>query len=543
MPAFKDVLERVEAYYRSNPSEIRDNGAKLLDVLDNLNADASADAEFSRAPHDRARQRLGESFDAEHGGFGGAPKFPHPTNLAFLLARWRASTRSGEADTGAATMIEHTLRAMAGGGLYDHLGGGFYRYCVDREWMIPHFEKMLYDNAQLLGVYADAYAAFGHVRYRHVATQTADWVLTDMTDPAGAFYATLDADSPGGEGAFYVWTPDEIDAVLAPGEARELKAYFGLTRPANFEGKAWHLRIADAGLPRTDSLETARAKLLTVRDSRPRPGRDDKVLVAWNGLMVAGLAKAARRLPRPKLADAAARAVDFVRAELWLDGRLKASYKDGRARFDAYLDDYAFLGAGLVELLQCRWRNQDLHFATDLADVLIARFSDPAGGFFFTADDHERLIHRPKPLADESIPSGNAMAALVLDTLGHLLGEHRYLEAAEKTLKAALPALERYPEAHATLLLGTERQLEPPELVVVRGTADALERWRAAIDRIYDARRLVFCIPDDAGALPGLLGERVPGGAPVAYVCAGMSCRAPIHDLEELEATLAPPAA
>jgi uncharacterized protein YyaL (SSP411 family) len=542
MPAFRDVLTRVESYFRSQPDEIRRHGKSLVDALRNLNRDdPDSAASFSTEPIVRARQRLAETFDSRYGGFGDAPKFPHPSNLDLLLEIWRGSVTVGTEDVGAKRVATFSLTKMALGGLYDHLGGGFYRYSVDRQWAIPHFEKMLYDNAALLGTYSDAYAATGDALYANVANATADWVIRDMQDNQGGFYATLDADSEGHEGKFYVWTPDQFDALLDADEAALSKRCYGLTVPPNFEGEEWHLQIADAAFADecdTDLLASARAKLLAARQQRVWPGRDDKVLVAWNGMMIGALAKAARNLGRPDLAAAATHAVEFIRAQLWQDGRLKATYKDGRARFAGYLDDYAFLAAGLIELLQCRWRSQDLHFAQGLADALLAHFADPRGGFFFTADDHEQLIHRPKPLADEAIPAGNAVAALTLLDLGHLLGESRYLDAAEAALRAALASIDRYPEAHATFLRALGRQLAPPELVILRGDIGALAQWQARAQAGYHPQRLTFAIPDDAEGLPGLLATRNAAAGPVAYLCSGTECRAPIDVFDELAATL-----
>jgi hypothetical protein len=319
----------------------------------------------------------------------------------------------------------------------------------------------------------------------------------------------------------------------------------GLDRPANFEGSHWHLYRAEApaaaaaafGLDAAhadERFEAARDKLRAARERRVWPGRDEKLIVSWNGLMIGGLARAARVLSRPDLAQAATRAVDFIRAELWADGRLKATYKDGRARFAGYLDDYANLARGLLELLQCRWRDADLAFARELVEVLLARFDDPRGGFFFTADDHERLIHRPKPFADEAVPAGNGVAAMTLVALGHLLGEQRYLDAAERIVRAAWSGLTRHPEAHATLLGALDALLTPPELVVVRGTPAELEHWRSKLDAKHRPQRLAFAIPNDA-ALPGLLAERAPRATAVAYICEGITCRAPLELVEGVE--------
>jgi hypothetical protein len=539
MPAFREVLVAVNQYYRENGEEIRERGARLVDALADSRVEIADDfAPLSRAPLHAARARLNDEYDPQNGGFGGGPKFPRPTTLTFLLAYWHAH-RTGDGGAHALEMVTRTLDSMALRGLLDHLGGGFFRYSVDQFWSIPHFEKMLYDNAQLLGVYADAYVATGTARYADVASATAEWVIREMQDPRGGYYSALDADSEHEEGKFYLWTPGELDAVLAPDEAVLSKRVYGLTRSANFEGERWHLYVAEtpeaaaaaAGFDASragETLAAARRKLLAARARRVRPALDDKVLVSWNGLMIGGMARAARALGRPDLAVSATRAVDFLRAALMSGGRLKAVWKDGGARFTAYLDDYAFLAYGLIELLQCRWRDEDLELARELVEALLAHFEDPLGGFFFTANDHEPLIAKPKPFMDEAVPAGNGVAALVLVALGHLLGEQRYLEAAERTVRATLHAIERYPEVHATLLRALDELVAPPKLVVLRGTRAELEPWQRMLDQAYEPRRLSFAIPNEARP-PGLLAERAPRARPVAYVCEGMACRAPIE--------------
>ncbi len=527
MPAFREVLTAVDEYYRGKPEEIRERGRQLIDVLRSDANNADDFAKLSRAPLDSARDRLQQSYDSEHGGIGSGQKFPHPTALSLLLSLWHAQPAG--AGTHTLGMVTHTLDRMAERGLYDHLSGGFFRYTVDRAWSIPHFEKMLYDNGQLLSVYTDAYAATGKQQYADVAAATAEWIMRDMQDPRGGFYSTLDADSEHEEGKFYVWTPAAFDEVLSPNESAVAKRIFGLDGPANFEGKHWHLHRAQApAAAEAEVAETARRKLLAAREQRVWPGRDEKVLVSWNGLAIAGLARAARVLDRPDFAASATRAVDFIRAELWQDGRLKATFKDGRARFSAYLDDYAFLAYGLLELLQTRWRDSDLTFARELAGVMLAHFEDPRGGFFFTADDHERLIHKPKPVTDEAVPAGNGTAALALLALGHLLGEQSFVDAAERTVRAALAGLERYPDAHATLLRALEQLLVPPKIVVLRGTHEELMPWQRQLGRSFAPQRLAFAIPTDA-VLTDLLAAREPRAGAVAYVCEGMTCRAPLE--------------
>jgi uncharacterized protein YyaL (SSP411 family) len=341
-----------------------------------------------------------------------------------------------------------------------------------------------------------------------------------------------------------VFTPDEFDYFLDPSHAALAKAHFGLNRPANFEDQAWHLQIdSRESLDRLDAndlqaLELARAKLLVARNARLWPGRDDKILVAWNGLAIGALAKSARRLGRADLLGGARAAANFIRHKLWADGRLKATYKDSRARFAGYLDDYAFLLSGLIELLQTDFQADELEFAIGLADAALTHFSAPDGGFFFTADDHETLIYRPKPIADEAIPSGNAVLALALDDLGHLLGEARYLRAGAKALQAALPAIERYPHAHATFLDVLDRQLSPPDLVIVRGDAESLIQWRKPFDQSYVPSRLFFWIENTIDGLPGLIANCPPAAGPVGYVCTGTACSAPITTLDELHSVL-----
>jgi uncharacterized protein YyaL (SSP411 family) len=549
MPAFADLLQRVAQYYREHGDDVRRQGDALVEVFGQMQPPAAAQVPLTRAPLATGRAALQRDFDGRFGGFGDAPKFPHPMNLEFLLRTWRATSDDDQPDLQALYMATLTLTRMAEGGLYDQLGGGFCRYSVDPYWMIPHFEKMLYDNGQLLAVCAQAAVATGDPLFRRVAEETADWMRRDMESPAGAWYATLDADSEGHEGKFYVWTPDEARHLLDEREYQVLARRFGLDRDANFEGR-WHLhtfepldKVAEeAGLEPEEAeaaLDSARAKLLAVRNRRVWPGRDEKVLTSWNGLAIAGMAAAARTLDRADYVDAAARAVDFLHAHCWFDGRLLAVHKDGRSRFPAYLDDHAFLAWGLLELLQARWHGPWLAWATELAETMLARFEDrEAGGFYFTADDHESLILRPKTFGDDATPAGNGMAARVLLRLGFLLSEPRYLDAAERTLRAAWPLLERYPHAHTSLLMALDELTEPPTVVVLRGAADDLEVWRAELDKLYDPRRLLLLVPADAQDLPAAIADKRPQAGVVAYICRGTSCSAPLATLGELVRSL-----
>jgi uncharacterized protein YyaL (SSP411 family) len=546
MPAFRDVMARVARYYREHGDDIRRQGDALIEVFGQmLPPPGDGPAALSRAPLATGRAALQRDFDGRFGGFGDAPKFPHPMNLEFLLRTWRATADDDQPDLQALYMATLTLTRMAEGGLYDQLGGGFCRYSVDPYWMIPHFEKMLYDNGQLLAVSAQAAVATGDPVFRRVAAETADWIRRDLEHPAGGYYSTIDADSEGHEGRFYVWTPDEARRLLDEREYRVLARRFGLDRAANFEGH-WHLhafepleKVAEeAGLTAAEAeaaLDSARARLLAVRNQRVWPARDEKILTAWNGLAIAGMATAARLLDRADLVDSAAHAVDFLRAHCWFDGRLLAVHKDGRSRFPAYLDDHAFLAWGLLELLQARWHGPWLDWAVELAEILLVHFEDrEAGGFYFTADDHESLMLRPKTFGDDATPAGNGVAARVLLRLGFLLAEPRYLDAAERTLRAAWSLLERYPHGHTSLLMALDECTEPPTVVVLRGAAEDLAVWRAELDKLYDPRRLVFGVPSAATGLPPALADKRPQARIVAYVCRGTTCSAPVETLGDL---------
>jgi uncharacterized protein YyaL (SSP411 family) len=545
LPAFRDVLTHVARYYREHAAELRQPAGQIAAALNDLNPPPST-AALNDAPLRAARAQLEHSFDGEHGGFGGAPKFPHSATLHRLLRDWHASAGDVSPDLQALYMATLTLTRMAEGGLFDQLGGGFYRYTVDERWEIPHFEKMLYDNGQLLDVYAQAAAATGEGLFRDAAARTGQWLLS-MRGPDGGFYASLDADSEGHEGRYYVWDRDEVQAVLEPAQWPIFAARYGMDQPPNFEGH-WHLtaRTDVDAIAAARSLDPsqaqqllmgARERLLAVRARRIPPGLDDKRLTSWNALAIRGLAIAARRLQRQDFGDAAAGALELLRREHWREGRLSAHDGQGSAALPGYLDDYAFLIDATLELLSWRFRGDQLTFAIRLADTLLTHFVDSAGGFFFTADDHEALIARPKAFGDDALPAGNAIAASALLRLGYLLGETRYLAAAERALLAALPAMERYPTAHAASLNALEEQLHPPEIVILRGPIAQIEEWQRQLDAIYAPRRWTLAV-SDAEDLPTALAIKPIGAAPVAYVCRGSVCSPPLTSLEDLAAAL-----
>jgi uncharacterized protein YyaL (SSP411 family) len=550
MPSFKELLNRIVDYYRKHETEVRQQNGVLIDAL---KAGSSRQAKTGYAvnptPLQEVRDYLVQSFDTKYGGFGQAPKFPHPTSIERLLRHWFTTLSSKEPDQQAQTAALFSLSKMASGGLFDHLGGGFCRYSVDDQWTIPHFEKMLYDNGPLVALYSQAWQVTGDSFFKQTAEETGEWVIREMQSSEGGYYSTLDADSEGEEGKFYLWKPEEAKTLLTDDEYAVFALRFGLDKAPNFEGR-WHLNYCQdideiAGQahlnPETVQglLGSARQKLFETRQKRIWPARDEKILGAWNGLMIKGMATAGRHLGRADFLNSAERALDFVRTHLWQDGRLLATYKDGKAHLPAYLDDYAFLMDGILELLQVRWRDSDLDFALALAEVLLTHFQDHRkGGFYFTADDHERLIQRPKPIHDDALPAGNGIAAQVLIKLGHLLGSMTYLVAGERTLKWAWPSIEQLPSACTGLLLALEEYFFPSQIIILRGTEEAIAPWRERCIRPYAPRRLTVTIPSSAGPLPGVLAKREANSEPTAYICSGSQCSPPITNLDALVAEL-----
>jgi uncharacterized protein len=550
LPTFRDLLIQVEAAYRRQGDAIREQNRALVATLAKLDGGPEGGDEGlpDDGPLAQATRQMAASFDSCNGGFGRAPKFPHCPSLEFLLRRWSAGALQGTGDPQALHMAAYSLERMILGGINDQLGGGFCRYSVDDRWLIPHFEKMLYDNGPLLALCCDAWQATGRALFRDAAVATADWVIREMQGPEGGYYSSLDADSDGEEGRYYLWERDQVYALLGAEDYALVGDRYGLDGPASFKGR-WHLHVCRdlAGLGESQGLDEAQAgarlaqacrTLLAARAERTLPARDEKVLTSWNGLMIKGMVRAGRVLGRRDYMDSAERALGLIRGALWRDGRLLATYKDGQVHLMGYLDDYAYLLDALLELLQARWSRPDLDLSIALAETLLAHFAAPAGGFYFTADDHECLIHRPKPLGDDSMPAGNGVAALALLRLGHLVGESRYLEAAEGTLRAAWPQLLKYPQGHASLLMALEEWISPGETLVIRAEALRLAAWRAAIPLGLAPHRLVLAIPDEELGLPGLLAECGVRRGGVAYLCSGTRCGAPLLSPEALRLAL-----
>ena len=525
---FADVLTRVADAYAERGAQMAEFKQGMVKALAaQLAGTEDQPGGFEPALMARAVLQFTQSFDTTYGGFGGAPKFPHPQALALLLAEH-------------APLVEFSLRAMAAGGLVDHVGGGFYRYSTDAHWSIPHFEKMLYDNAALLGLYAEVGATRDQGDLSAVACAIADWLVADMQEVAGGFHSSIDADAAGEEGSYYVWTRDEVSSVLGA-DYEKFAINYGLDGAANFAGR-WHLRrrAARRDQPLTPPEANTRAQLRKLYDARAQrvaPAHDDKILSAWNALTIRALASTGRLLARPDYVGAATRALDFLIAQHWRSGRLLATSRAGVASMAAYLDDYAFLLAATLELLSCRWRRSDMDFAIALAEVLLTEFEDrERGGFYFTARDHERLLVRVRTFSDDALPAGNVIAAEALLTLAHLLGEPRYQRAAERGLSAATQAAQRWPQGHASALLATYRLAGAVPHVILRGDDEVeIAAWRALLAAHTGKLAHCYAVPQEDSALPGLLGARVAqaGAVVTAYVCRGERCSAAATSRED----------
>ncbi len=548
LPGFLELLPRVAAAYRQQGEEIARQSESLAEAMASFEPAGGGELPW-HAPA-TALAALKQRFDPEFGGFGAAPKFPHPTDLEFCLRAW-GTTR----DETALTVVRTTLSRMADGGIHDQLGGGFCRYSVDAQWTIPHFEKMLYDNGPLLGLYADLARAAGDPRSGDVARGIVGWLVREMRDVGdkneGAFYSSLDADSEGEEGKFYVWTPDQVRAVVTTEEWAVAAPHWGLDRPPNFEGHAWNLRVveplpkvaAQLGITLPDArtrLAGAQAALFAARERRVRPGRDDKILTSWNALMISGLARGARAQDEPRWAGLAFAAADSIRRTAWRDGRLLATRFGDRADLNGYLDDYAFLLAALVEMMQTRFRAEDFAWARELADAMLVHFEDgERGGFYFTSHDHEKLFHRTKPGPDNATPSGNGVAACALIAFGHLAAEPRFVDAAERCVRLFAPMLDASPSGCSTLLTALAELESPPAAVLIDGDVEEALAWQRSLEARYLPSVRIFNIAGVADLPPALAKGARPANGAVAWVCRGTQCLPAITTLAELERELA----
>jgi uncharacterized protein len=539
LPGFPKLLTAIAQTWRERRDDVETQGQKLVAHVSDMTRFEPSEEDVTEDMLRTAIDRLNSSFDPVHGGFGGAPKFPQPMTLDLLL---RLEERGYP---GAGEMATRTLDAMASAGIFDQLGGGFHRYSVDRAWIVPHFEKMLYDNAQLLRTYARSWVQTGSELHREVAEATAGWMLEEMRDPGGGFWSSLDADSEGQEGLFYVWSLDEVSDVLGP-EADSAIALYGLTRSGNFEGH----NIPVRALPDSRaSTEPVRAALLARRAERTRPGTDTKVLTAWNALAAAGLAEAGTHLGHTGWVRAAAETMDFVFAELRVDGRLMRSYRrvDGKATVRALgcSEDYANTLQACLALFEATFDARWLREARWAADEAIRLFADDAdGGFFTTGSDAEGLVIRPKDLFDNAVPSGNSTLALELQRLAHLVGDLTYEERALDAVKVVKQAAAQAPTGFGTLLGAVDFHTGAPrEIVIVGSPGRELDALLEVVRSRLDMNRVLVVAHGsaeaDVGLIPLLEGRTDSPERPTAYVCRAGTCRMPVTTPDDLVAELA----
>ena len=535
-PGFPRILIGVAEAYRDRQDDIRETGTSLVNELNRLSAGGGSDYAVETQLLDAAYVGVIRNYDSINGGFGGAPKFPPAMTLEFLL---RTHARTGNSD--ALEMVSHTCRKMANGGMYDQLGGGFHRYSTDARWLVPHFEKMLYDNALLSRLYLHYFQVSEEPFARETVEGILDYVLREMTHAEGGFYSTQDADSEGHEGKFFVWSMDEIRTALGEADARIFAQHYNITEAGNFEGKNIPNVKRTAETESRASLEESKRKLFDLREQRVKPDRDEKVLTAWNGLMMASFAEAGVVLNRPDYTDTARRNAEFVLSNLQRDGALLRTWKDGVAKFNGYLEDYAFLSEGLVTLFETTGESRWLNEALTLTDRMISEFWDEeGGGFFFTGKSHENLIVRSKDYFDNATPSGNSVAALVLLRLATLTDNESYRNLAIAVLREIGDQIRRYPSGFGYALSAADYLLSTPKEVAIVGKAAAdispllAETWR----RYLPNKVVAPSFAGDTATTPLLENRPLVNNLATAYVCEHYTCQQPVTDISALREQL-----
>ncbi len=544
MPGFPRVLLSVAQAYRERREQIREDAKRVLRELQGQSDPPAGNSGLSLHALNTAAENIMEGYDHRNGGFGAAPKFPLSMSLTFLLRSFVRTHKRRYLEA-----VEHTLEKMACGGIYDQLGGGFHRYSVDSGWKVPHFEKMLYDNALLSRIYLDAHRLTGKPLYRRIVEETLDYVIREMTSQEGGFYSSQDADSEDHEGKFFLWSVEEVRAALGDADGDLFCRYFDVTPDGNFEGRNI-LNVPSAaeivarlerisGKRLGEVILRGRSELFRVRERRVRPGRDEKILAAWNGLMMRSFAEAASALDRSDYLTVAERNARFLLSKMREQGRLLRSCKDGKAKYNAYLEDYAFVVDGLVSLYQATFAKRWLEAAESLARIAVDLFRDiQRGGFHFTSSDHEKLIHRPKDYYDNAIPSGNSATAFALLRLGRLRREEEWSEHARSVLEAMGAKMARNPRAFAHLLCALDLYVGPSlEIGIVGHPSEESTRCLLReVCRRYLPNSVVACGLDGETAL--LKGRSQLRGLPTAYVCRQSVCRPPVTDPAELGSIL-----
>jgi uncharacterized protein len=547
-PSFKRLLTGIVDAWTTRRDEIRQQSGNVTEYLRQMmGGESKGDGNLSPSLIENAARAWMRNFDAANGGFGGAPKFPHAIELRLLL---RASKRFNAGEF--RHMVSHSLDKMAAGGMYDQIGGGFHRYSTDERWLVPHFEKMLYDNALLTSAYVDAWKATGEPEYRRIAEETIDYVLREMTSPPGAFYSTQDADSEGEEGKFYVWSKQEIDAILDKDQASLVRQVYGVTEGGNFEGHnilhragTWEqlaklCAIAEANL--RERIKAANAKLYEVRSKRVWPGRDEKILTSWNGLMIAAMAQAGAAFVNDRYLTAASAAADFILLKMSVgDSLFRTCAVESPPRIAGYLEDYACFIDALFEVYLATFERRWLEAAIRLASGMIGRFSAADGSFYSTSDEHAHLIARHKDHYDGSTPSGNAMAATALLRLGHLTARRDLIDAGARALGAFSKLLAESPGGSSQMLVALDFHLGPAQEIVVVGQAESAETRHvlSALRRAYLRNALLLVHDPDRGEAPVDLiphyRDKTSSTDVRVYVCENMTCRAPLEGADAVE--------
>jgi uncharacterized protein YyaL (SSP411 family) len=546
VPGFPKILRGVANAYHNQPQDVENSVDQILSRLKSMSRSAESAEPFDAGIIIRGAEQLAQAHDSRHGGFGQAPKFPNAGVYELFLRAYHRSKNPRFLD-----IITFTLTKMAEGGIYDHLGGGFHRYSVDEKWLVPHFEKMLYDNAQLVRIYAQVYQITGEPRFKHVVEETVEYILREMFQPQGGFYSTQDADSEGVEGKFFVWSPDELKNILGEETAEMFSRIYDVTEAGNFEHEnilhpiltpEQASKYFNRGVDEILSvLSDAKRKLFAHREKRIKPFRDEKLITAWNGLMLSGLAEAIKITGNADHRQAAMRTVEFIFSQMFHDGRLLHTYKDGVAKILGYLDDYAFLAVGLLDLFEATFDRSLLGRARQLADIMVAEFwDDKDGAFFYTGKSHEQLISRAKPAFDASVPSGNSMAAQLLLRLYHYSNHEDFLKKAETVLRSYRDAMAAQPFGLAHMLGALDFYLAQPKEIVIVGEPNdpaTVELLNGVHSHFLPNSTLQWVRPDESldNIAPLLKGKSQVNGKATAYVCHSFTCSAPVTTWEDLK--------
>ena len=535
LPGFKDILLRVMDFYKNQRDDISKQNMQIKNIFETLNKTKETKNIVNEDLLSKVKSELISSIDRVHGGFGSAPKFPHVNNLDFLIK----TVEKNDKET--LELIELTLTRMTCAGIYDHLKGGFFRYSVDELWMIPHFEKMLYDNGPMIDILCNAYKITQNSLYLDKINQTCQWAIEEMQDKQGGFYSTIDADSEHVEGKYYVWTDEELKDILNANELKLFKEIFVVYDKPNFEGK-YHLHVTKTNqecyINNKNSADLICAKLLKIRNGRVRPATDKKILVSWNSLLMLGLINAYKITGNNNYYNSAKKCFDFIRNNMWVNNKLYACYHD-KPYFNAYLDDYAFLSKACIEFLKIDWNEKDFSFLENLTDSLINNFQDKEnGGFYYTSDTHEELIYRPKSYMDESLPSGNSIATEVLSELYELTGNSKYIKAVDKSISSAADSINRSKFSHCSLYLAAPNIKISKKLIIIRCELEKIDEYKKNIYALNIMNDNIYFIANNESVTIKGIKEKINQGRFTAYVCQNNTCSEPIKDYESLSAVI-----